>query len=235
MPTGDPKTVAPERRLVGDLLGRLTLDVDAIGVVLGRDVANRPVLLRLFRPEPVTVTFVGDWWTAQVLLFRCLGHGARVAVEAVHGVNPAAAGTIATMAHWLALDRAAGGAGDRVWRSAYPGGDEPADPTRPLLRLRDVGLHGPERRRPTRAWETQLTVLPRLTPAGVPVLASADVVLVQRLTQPEAALVGSALDLPRESWSPVSAMHNEMVAAFGGGSARYVWLTPTRFERHLFG
>ncbi|MEO3922484.1 hypothetical protein ABGB07_01160 [Micromonosporaceae bacterium B7E4] len=235
MPTGDPKTAAPERRLAGDLLGRLTLDVDAIGVVLGRDGANQPVLLRLFRPEPLTVAFVGDWWTAQVLVFRCLGHGARVAVDAVDAVVPAAAGTIATMAHWLALDRAAGGAGDRVWRSAYPGGDEPADPSRPLLRLRDVGVHGPERRPPTRAWETQLTVLPRLTPAGVPVLADADVVLVQRLTQPEAALVGSALALPRPVWSAVTTMGNEMVAAFGGGSARYVWLTPTRVERQLFG
>ncbi|GAA3734511.1 hypothetical protein GCM10022225_16120 [Plantactinospora mayteni] len=235
MPTGDPKTVAPERRLVGDLLGRLAVDVDAIGVMLGRDGANQPVPLRLFRPEPLTVAFVGDWWTAQVLLFRCLGHGARVAVEAVDAVNPAAVGTIATMAHWLALDRAAGGAGDRVWRSAYPGGDEPAALARPLLRLRDVGVHGPERRPPTRAWETQLTVLPRLTPAGVPVLAGADVVLVQRLTQPEAALVGSALDLPREGWSTLCTMRNEMVAAFGGGSTRYVWLTPTRFERQLFG
>ncbi|WP_422770053.1 hypothetical protein ACN28C_25455 [Plantactinospora sp. WMMC1484] len=235
MPTGDPKTVAPERPLVGDLLGRLSLDLDAIGVLLGRDGANQPVLLRLFRPEPLAVAFVGDWWTTQVLLFRCLGQGARVAVEAVDAVNPAAAGTIATMAHWLALDRAAGGAGDRVWRSAYPGGDEPAGPTRPLLRLRDVGVHGPERRPPTRAWETQLTVLPRLTPAGVPVLAGADVVLAQRLTQPEAALVGSALGLARELWAPLAAMQPEMVAAFGGGSARYLWLTPTRLERQLFG
>ncbi|MFY1670168.1 hypothetical protein ACN27G_09440 [Plantactinospora sp. WMMB334] len=235
MPTGDPKTVAPERRLVGDLLGRLSLDLDAVGVLLGRDGANQPVLLRLFRPEPLAVAFVGDWWTAQVLLFRCLGQGARVAVEAVDAVNPAAAGTIATMAHWLALDRAAGGTGDRVWRSAYPGGDEPAGPTRPLLRLRDVGVHGPERRPPTRAWETQLTLLPRLTPAGVPVLAGADVVLAQRLTRPEAALVGSALGLAGELWAPLSAMRPEMVAALGGGSARYLWLTPTRHERQLFG
>ncbi|GIG88455.1 hypothetical protein [Plantactinospora endophytica] len=235
MPTGDPKTVAPERRLVGDLLDRLAVDVDAIGVLLGRTGANQPVVLRLFRPEPLTVAFVGDWWTAQVLLFRCLGHGARVAVDAVDAVNPAAAGTIATMAHWLALDQAAGGAGDRVWRSAYPGGDEPADPRRPLLRLRDVGVHGPERRPPTRAWETQLTVLPRLTTAGVPVLAAADVVLVQRLTQPEAALVGSTLALPRARWMALTSMNNEMVAAFGGGSARYFWLAPTHVERQLFG
>ncbi|MFY1691705.1 hypothetical protein [Plantactinospora sp. WMMB782] len=235
MSTGDPKTVAPERRLVGGLLGRLSLDVDAVGVLLGRDAANQPVLVRLFRPEPLTVAFVGDWWTAQLLVFRCLGHGARVAVDAVDAVVPAAAGTIATLAHWLALDRTAGGAGDRVWRSAYPGGDEPADPTRPLLRLRDVGVHGPERRPPTRAWETRLTVLPRLTPAGVPALAGADVVLAQRLTRPEAELVGSALALPRPVWSALTTMDNEMVAAFGGGAVRYAWLTPTRFERQLFG
>lgn len=235
MQTRDLKTVAPERRLVGNLLGRLAFDVDPIGVVLGRDSANQPLLLRLFRPEPLSVAFVGGWWTAQILLFRCLGHGARVAVEAVDAVNPAAAGTIATMTHWLGLDRTAGGGGDRVWRSSYAGGDEPADPTRPLLRLRDVGTRGPERRPPTRAWETQLTVLPRLTPGGVPVLIDADVVLAQRLTHPEAALVGSALALPTELWSALSTMNNEMVAAFGGGAARYVWLTPTRVERQLFG
>jgi hypothetical protein len=230
------RTTAPQQVLPHEALGRLATNVDASGVVLGRDSAGQPVLVRLFGPEPLSVTFIGGWWAAQILLLRCLAHGATLVVDAVDTTAPASTGTLASMPQWLALDRLTGGTGDRVRPMA---GDAsaawPASAARPLLRLHDVGPSGPAGRPELQAWQTQLTVLSRLTPASLQTVAGADVVLVQRLDQPEAALVGSALLLAPEFVARLGALDNQMVAAFRGAAVRYVWLAPTTVERQAFG
>jgi hypothetical protein len=242
-PATAARSVVPERRLTGSQIARVGFTLPQSGLVVGRDNTGRPVSLRLFGPRPLRVTFVGGWWAAQILVLRCLGYGANIAVEAVGGHDPAS-GTLATLGHWLALDRTAGGAGNRVW-SAVPGQpDPPGAAGRPLLRLRDTGpgtgagavLAAPA------PWRTELTVLPRLTEAGVNAVAGADAVLMQRLTQPEADLAASGLAWQRSSLAALSVLDNEMVAvvekAATGASGRtvtFVWLTPTKLERMLFG
>ncbi len=236
MVTGPAKTTAPALELADRVLGRLTVDIDASGVVLGRDSAGQPVSVRLFGPEPLSVAFIGGWWAAQLLIFRCLAHGATVVVDAVDTTAPASVGTLAGLAQWLSLGHAVGGVGDRMRPMA---GDLfaawPASQTRPLLRLHDVGPTGPGGRPELRTWQTQLTVLSHLTPASLQTVAGADVTLVQRLDPPEAALVGSALLLAPEFVARLGAMDNEMIAAFRGAAVRYTWLTPTAIERQAFG
>ncbi|GIF73773.1 hypothetical protein Asi02nite_32910 [Asanoa siamensis] len=218
------------------MLDRLAVTLGETGVALGLDPADRPVLLDLFRPEPTRVAFVGGWWAAQVLVFRCLGHGASVSVEAVDAVDPARTGTLATAAHWLALDEAAGGTGERVvWRRSSPGGP-PASARRPELWLRDVGATQHDASaRGAGPWPTQLTMLPQLTAASLAVLAGVDLLLVQRLSAVEAELLASSYPIDPGWLQRLTTMDNDMVAALGGGAIRLVRLMPTATERRLFG
>jgi hypothetical protein len=223
------------RALPDDALGGLSLTLGPSGVVLGRDSAATPVLVRLFGPEPISVAFVGGWWGAQILVHRCLAHAATVAVDAIDTATPARDGTLAGRAQWLALDRAAGGTGGRVQLvTGDPAPIRPASVTRPLLYLRDVG-HGVSGGPLPQPWQTHLTVLSGVMPASRPAIAGADLVLVQRLGPRDAALLGSALQLEAEFIARISALDNDMVAAFRGNAVRYVWLTPTAQERRLFG
>jgi hypothetical protein len=228
------RTVAPARVPTESLLDGFGVAVEPSGVVIGRDSAAAPVLVRIFGPEPTNVTFIGGWWAAQVLTYRCLAHGAMVLVDA-----PAVAageGSMATLAQWVALDRATGTADGRVrpmFGSALP--NWPSSAIQPLLRLYDSGPGGPSGRVPLQAWQTQLTVLSQVTPASLPAVTGADLVLVQRLDPPEASLLGSALLLGQDFVDRFGAMDNEMVAAFRGPAVRYAWLNPTAVERQLFG
>jgi hypothetical protein len=226
------KTIAPTLALAN----AFSLTVDPSGVVLGRDSTAAPVLVRLFGPEPTSVAFVGGWWAAQILTYRCLAHGATVVIDALDTTTPSQHGAMANLSQWLALDRTAGGSQGRV-RPMF-GGPMPIWPSsavQPLLRLYDAGPGGPARRPRLSAWQAQLTVLTQVTPASLPVLAGADIVLAQRLGRPDAGLVGSALLLGPEFVARFEAMDNEMVAAFRGPAVRYAWLNPTTLERQLFG
>jgi hypothetical protein len=230
-----PKSIAPARVLPDDALGVLSLTLGPSGVVLGRDSASAPVLVRLFGPEPISVAFVGGWWAAQILIYRCLAHGATVVVDAVDTATPGQNGTLAAQAQWLALDRVASGAGDRVRPAAGdPALSQPASGSQPLLHLHDLGHTAGSRPSP-QPWQTNLTVLSAVTPASQHIIASADVVLAQRLDPRDAALLGSALLLGPEFTARIAALGNDMVAAFRGQAVRYIWLTPTELERQLFG
>jgi len=229
------RTIAPARVPADSLLDALGVSVDASGVVLGRDSAAKPVLVRLFGPEPLSVTFVGGWWAAQVLAYRCLAHGALVLVDALDTATPAEHGAMAGLSHWLALDRASGGSARVRHMFGGPMPVWPSSALQPLLRLYDAGPAGPSGRLQLQAWQTQLTVLSRVTQASLPVIAGADLVLTQRLDPPEAALIGSALLLGPDLVGRFGAMDNEMVAAFRGPAVRYAWLNPTTVERQLFG
>jgi hypothetical protein len=234
-----PRTVAPAQVLTDPLLGGLTVPLGHSGVVLGRDQAGRPVLLRMFGQRPLSIAFVGGWWAAQILVHRCLGHGAAVTVDALDTGTPHHHATMAGMGQWLALDRMAAGSGTPAGRVRPMAGDAtlawPATAAQPLLRVHDVGPGGPAAQPPPPAWHTRLTVLARLTSDSLQLLSAADLVLAQRLEALEAGLVGSALLLAPEVVAQFPAMDNEMVVAMRGSAVRYAWLTPTATERQSFG
>ena len=227
-------SVAPARVLAPAAFRALDTATVQAGVLLGRDSAGAPVHVRLFGPQPMTVTFVGGWWAAQILISRCLAHGATVHVEGIDTPTPGQHGVLAGLAHWLALDAMAGGGGVRV----RPAGGQPSEGLatmlQPLLYVRDLGQAAGSSPSP-QPWRTDLTVLAGVTPASHHLIASADLVLAQRLAPPDAGLFGSALFLGPEFTARITAMDNEMIAAFRGPAVRYVWLSPTALERQHFG
>ena len=100
-----PRTVGPARVVGETTLTGLAVPLRQSGVLLGRDQAGQPVLAPVFGSRPVSITFVGGWWAAQVLVHRCLGHGATVVVDALDTTMPAQDAAMAGLAHWLTLDR----------------------------------------------------------------------------------------------------------------------------------
>lgn len=236
-----PRTVGPARVVGETTLTGLAVPLRQSGVLLGRDQAGQPVLAPVFGSRPVSITFVGGWWAAQVLVHRCLGHGATVVVDALDTTMPAQDAAMAGLAHWLTLDRTtapapAGGPGGRVRPMAGdPSVAWPATATQPLLRVHDVGPAGPAGRPPLQPWHTQLTALARLTAESLQVVTTADLVLVQRLEALEAGLVGSALLLAPDVVARIRVLDNETVLAVRGPVIRYARLTPTALERQAFG
>ena len=233
-------------RVIGETaVTGLTVPLRQSGVLLGRDQAGAPVVAPLFGPRPFSIAFVGGWWAAQVLVHRCLGHGATVLVDALDTNTPAQQHTMAGLAHWLALDRTvapptrSGPAPPGTGRVRPMAGEAslawPATATQPLLRVHDVGPAGPGGRPPLQAWQSQLIALARLTAESLQLLAATDLVLVQRLEALEAGLVGSALLLAPDVVARIAALDNETVVALRGPSIRYAWLTPTALERQAFG
>lgn len=75
--------------------------------------------------------------------------------------------------------------------------------------------------------------------AGRAAVAGAHIVLMQRITPAETDLVASVLGWHRSGLAALSVLDNEMVAvvekAADGRAVTYVWLTPTKLERMLFG
>lgn len=227
MVTGAAPTTAAEHVLPAAAMQRLAVEAGPAGLVLGRDNAGEPVRLRLSRPEPTRVTFVGGFWAARLLVFRLLALGARVAVRATEPYR------------WTALDETAGGVGDRVW--PVPGEqvlELPADDMHPLVHLYDFGAGTGVTAVPRPVlgpWQTQLIVLAQLTSTMTRPLAESDLVLLQRLSEPEAALAAVSLGLSAETASLLQAMHDDMVAVVGGRADRYAWFAPTSVEQRLFG
>ncbi len=221
------KTAAPEH-LLSSQLGGLALEAGHASLVLGRDHAGGLLAMQLFRPQPTVVTFVGGWWAARLLLFRCLGLGVQVAVRA--------GGGMAATAQWTELDAAAGATGQRVWpMPTDPLQWQPTEVNRLLLHLFDVGPAGPAARPVLSGWQTQLTVLEQALPVGAPAIAGADVVLAQRLPWEEAVVLASAIGHGEPTVTLLTSLEPDMVAVCARGYDTYAWLAPTSVERRLFG
>lgn len=205
-------------------LSRLTVSSPGTGLILGMDVDRRTVPVRLFRTEPTRVTMVGGVWAAQLMVFRALALGARVAVMTA---DP---GT------WQGFGERATGQSGRV---AVIHGEQPmafsAAPQQPVLVVHDLGLVGPGTAPELGPWQTQLTVLRRLDEPGVPSMQECHLVILQRLSLVEAALAASALRLSGQSTQLLQRMGDDMVALLGGGADRYVWLTQTGTEQQQIG
>lgn len=228
----DERTVAgrPARLRIGShtasraALAAMSLVVPPPGLVVGVDRRQQPVPVRFFRAQPMRVTMVGGAWAGQLVVFRALALGARVAV------------ITAEPALWDRFGEWATGRRDRV--VVYP--DErplafPATPVRPALVVYDLGVVGPTAAPPPSPWQTQLTILRALDRPLVAAVLEAQLVLLQRLSPLEAAIVGAALRLPAANADFIQMMAHDMLALHGEGPDQYAWLALTDVERQYFG
>jgi hypothetical protein len=194
------------------------------GLILGMDRRQSPVLVRLFRPRPTRVALVGGVWAGQLVAFRALALGARAIVVTF---DPYA---------WQGFGERATGQADRV---SIITAEQPLALTgsvrQPVLVIYDQGVMGANQPQPLGPWQTQLTILRRLDQAGVSAVRDSDLVMLQRLTGPEATLAGTVLRLPAPSTQFLQVMANDVVALVGGGSDQYVWVTQTEVERQYAG
>jgi hypothetical protein len=205
-------------------LGRISVPLLSGGLVIGRDQRRAPVVVRLFRPEPTVVAVVGRWWLARLLVFRALGVGARVVVRT------------AWPEQWQGLGEEATNRADRL--AMIPVDSVAAVPARmdePALHVVDLGNDVGPQRPQLGPWQAQLTLLPGLVPAGVPVLAQAQLIVAQRLTPAESSLAVTVPGLPAEAGDHLTLMPDDVLALFGGGPGRYVSTALTEIERQLFG
>ncbi len=205
-------------------LARLGVPALPAGVVVGRDARRAPAVLRLFRPEPTVSVLVGRWWAARLLVFRALGVGARVVVRT------------AWPEQWQGLGEEATNRSDRL--AIIPVGSVAAVPARmdePALHVVDLGTNAGLQRSHLGPWQAQLTLLPGLVPAGVPVLAEAGAVVFQRLSRAEAGLAASALALPAEVAGHLTLTPDDALVLYGDHEIRYAMLTLTDVEKQLFG
>ncbi|MBO4207652.1 hypothetical protein [Micromonospora echinofusca] len=205
-------------------LAQLRVSAPGTGVIIGADQERRPVPVRLFGPDPTRVTLVGGVWASQLLAFRVLALGARVAVVTADPRN------------WDGFGERVTGRNDRV---ALVPADQPlalaATARQPVLVIHDVGLTGAVAPQPLGPWQAQLTVLRQLDRSGVPVLHASDLVLLQRLSSGESALVADVLRLPGASAQYLQAMTDDMLALVVDGVERYLWLAQTEVERQYGG
>jgi hypothetical protein len=207
-------------------LSRIAVAAGPAGVVLGREHSGALAPVRLFRPEPTRAVVIGGSWVANLVVFRCLGHGARVTV------------TTASPAFWNAFKQRAGAGDDLVVQPS--GGVDltatgPSGPTgEPHLHVVDVGPTVPARA-PAARWECQLTVVPNLTTAGLSPAAEADVVVATRLGSNDAELLASAARLGPADVTRLTQLHGDMFGLLASGSLRYLWFATTSIEEDLLG
>jgi hypothetical protein len=197
-------------------------------LALGRDTAGGLVQVSMFRPAPTTVTLLGSWWAARVLVFRALGMGAMAAVRAD---GSGLAGSV----QWMELDRFAAGGGRRVWPVADERQPMPPGVAWLVLHVYDIGPAGAAMRPALGPWQTQLTVLERPAQVSAVALATANILLCQRLPRPEAEMVAAARGRGAATVELLATMAPGMVAALAGGVDRPLWWSPTSTERRLFG
>lgn len=194
------------------------------GLVLGWGQDKQPVMVRLFRDEPTRVTLVGGIWISRIVAFRALALGARLAVFTSRPEL------------WRGFGSWATGTDDRVVVLAA---DRPLSVTatslRPVLFLYDGELLAPTQRPDLGPWQTQLTVLRRLTSYGFPAVQESNLVALQRLDREEALAAASVLRLSDRTSSWLQLMVDEMLAILVGGSDEYLWVEPTEVERKRFG
>jgi hypothetical protein len=211
--------------VAADGLGRLAATAGPAGVVLGRQHSGELAPVRLFRPEPTRVGLIGGSWLEWLVVFRCLGAGARVEI------------TTATPSRWSGVGGLAG-VPDRVTiRSANEagGGPGPATSAQPVLRVNDVGLSAATEPVELGPWEALLTVVPTLTATAAPLLVEAHVLLLQRLSVDEAAVCASTLHLPPASETNLRQRHDDLLVVVIAGAVRYLWYAMTSIEEELLG
>jgi type VII secretion protein EccE len=211
--------------LGGRSIGTPELPLSPAGLMIGRNQSGGPVLIRLFRPEPTRALLVGGLPGAQLLVFRAMATGARVLVRTT---RPHA---------WEPFVRGAANPGEAI--TILPPGrpfDAPAGSVRqPTLTVLDTGS-APGAPEPARdaGWQTTLVVRDEFGAADLPHATEADVVVLQRLTQAEATLLGGTLGLGETS-TYFPRMRTDMVAVINRRAVRWAVFSQTAIEQSLIG
>jgi hypothetical protein len=199
------------------------LHVGGAGLMVGRNRQKLPVALRLFRSKPTQMLLVGGVRCAQLLAFRALALGARLFIQT------------AREQEWDAFLRRCG-VGREMAVFLPPGASPPVPGTlaQPHLVIVDVGPTMEPTPGAGAPWRTTLIVREDLASWDVGLLQHSDVVVLQRLTESEAAVAASALGLAEvQTWLP--RIHPEMVALISRARLQWVLLGPTATEQGLLG
>ncbi|MDH6144799.1 MULTISPECIES: hypothetical protein [Kitasatospora] len=206
-------------------LAALSFPVGDDGVLIGEDYPEqRPSVLGLFRPTAYDVVLVGGVWTAQILALRAAATGARVAVET------------ARPQLWAPLAQAAGGGQPCVTVHQIGRlGAQGASVAAPVLVVRDLGPKPPRSRLSATPWQSTLTLLPFLGPNAARVLNSADLVGIQRVSPPEAELLGRLLTVSTEDVTALPTLGDEYTLWATRIRRQYVRLDPVQPEQQLLG
>lgn len=217
-----PRPRTPEQ------LAAVALPVGDDGVVIGEDGGGVPAVLGLFRPGGYRIVLIGGLWTAQLIALRAAATGARVAVET------------GREAAWTPVARAAGGSPPCLTLHPVGGpGSRDASPTAPVLAVRDRGSRPPGSRLSPGSWRATLTLLPFLEPEREPqseqLLAAADLVGLQRLSPPEAALAGRVLRLPGAAVEALPGLGDGVTLWSDGRTRAFVRSGPTPTEAQILG
>jgi hypothetical protein len=201
-------------------LAQLRVAPPATGLIAGIDRYQRPVPVPFFRPEPTRIGLVGGNGTGHLLAFRALALGTRVAVVTDQP------------GRWDGFGEHAVGQADRVVVYASERAlAVTATAQQPALVIYDLGVASATKPPPLAPWQTQLTILRRLDRSGLPSLQESHLVMLHRLTEPEATTLGTALRLSDRQVQLLQVMSDDMLALLGGGVDQYVWLAQTELER----
>jgi hypothetical protein len=215
-----------DRHVLGadEQLGSMALPVGDDGVIIGVDVQRQPVTLGVNRPASFDVVLVGGLWMAQVIAFRTVATGARVAVETG---RPHV---------WASLAQAAGG-GQPCVTIHEPGRVPPqgASVAGPVLIVRDCGVKPPRGRVTSASWQSVLTLLPYLGPTAPRLLENADVVGVQLVSPQEAEVIGRLMSLPYADWSVLPTLDDPVALWCTRRHRQFVMTEPTDAEAGLLG
>jgi hypothetical protein len=215
-----------DRHVLGadDQLGSMALPVGDDGVIIGVDRDRQPVTLGVNRPAPFDVVLVGGLWMAQVIAFRTVATGARVAVETG---RPQV---------WTTLAQAAGG-GQPCVTVHEPGRVPPqgASVAGPVLIVRDCGIKPPRGRVSSASWQSVLTLLPYLGPSAPRLLENADLVGVQLVSPQEAELIGRLLNLPSADVAVLPTLDDPVALWCTRRHRQFVMTEPTDAEAGLLG
>ncbi|WP_204013250.1 type VII secretion protein EccE [Virgisporangium aurantiacum] len=213
-PSGRAAATVPAEALVATAGGG--------GLMLGRDRQQRPVVVRMFRVEPTRVAVVGGLVAAQVLVLRLIALGARVALQTARPPD------------WQRFVQQTGvGPGCFVFlspgeRLPPPGGG------RPEVLVVDIGPVGWRHLEPAGDNRAVMVVRHEITLADQDLLTGADLVVMQPLTGPEAALAAPAVGAAHaESW--MARIGSSMVTVVSNGVVRWATLDPTDLEQRMLG
>jgi hypothetical protein len=219
--TGDDKPAARSTSTVP--ADALVATAGGGGLMIGRDRHQSPVVVRVFRPEPTRVAFVGGLAAAQLLVLRLIALGARVAVQTVRSQD------------WGRFVQQTGvGPG---FFAFVPPGERLAPPSRagrPEVLVVDVGPASWQHLDRGGNGRAVMVVRHEMTAADQDLLVGADLVVMQTLTAPEAALAASGVGAPQaETW--MSRISSSMVTVVSSGVVRWATLNPTDLELRTLG
>lgn len=193
------------------------------GLMVGRDRHRAPVVVRVFRAEPTRLAFVGGLPAAQMLVLRLVALGAQVMVQT------------ARPGEWSRFVQHTGvGPGQVVFVAPGDQLGPPGRGGRPEAVVVDVGPVSWQQVDRGGNGRAVLIVRHELTAADRDLLVGADVVVMQPLTGPEAAVAAPGVGAAEaEGW--LSKISASMVAVVNRGVVRWATLDATDLEVRALG